>query len=152
MEARSGSRKPGFKRRELRWLPNGKWVAYSSNESGGNQIYVRPFPPGDAGRWQVSTDEGVAPLWSRDGRELLYVGPRGMMAAPVETEPSFRTGNPELLFSTDAYLIDARRPYDISPDSQRFLMLKESGENPDAAQIHVVLNWFTELERLVPTQ
>ena len=130
--------------------PDGGWIAYQSNESGENQIYVRPLPDVDAGRWQVSTDSGVAPVWGRGDRELFYVGPNGMMVVPFETEPSFTPGNPELLFGTEPYA--GNRSFDISPDGRRFLLLKESTENPGAAQIHVVLNWFEELKRRVPTE
>ena len=75
-----------------------------------------------------------------------------MMVVPVETEPSFRPGNPELMFSTASYLVDGNSPFDVSPDGMRFLLLKEFGENPDAAQIHVVLNWHQELLEKVPVK
>ena len=77
--------------------PNGDWLAYTSWETGEPQVYVQRFPE-LGGRVAVSTELGQEPVWSRDGRELFYRGPRGMMVVPVEFEPTFRSGDPELLF------------------------------------------------------
>ena len=78
--------------------PDGRWIAYSSNETGAPQVYVRPFPDVDAGRWQVSNGQGSAPVWSRDGNELFFSTQDGLTAAQVETSPSFRVIGHEPLF------------------------------------------------------
>jgi hypothetical protein len=138
--------------------PDGNWLAYQSNESGQDQIYVRPFPKIDGGRWQISTAGGSRPLWARSGRELFYLdGNRVLMAVPVRTTPSFSAGNPSKVFDTRYAVPQTGRTYDVSPDGRRFLMIKESATsdqnaNATPASMVVVLNWFEELKRLVPTK
>ena len=133
--------------------PDGKWLAYVSTERGQLQVYVSPYPDPDV-KWLVSGAEGGGePVWSPDGSELFYRSGNKMMVVTVDTEPTFRVGKPEELFE-GSYTVSAINPgllqyYDISPDGQRFLMIKE--EQTAAAQINVVLNWFEELKRLVPT-
>ena len=132
--------------------PDGNWIAYQSDETRQDEVYVQRFPSlGD--KIAVSTDGGAQPLWSPDGDELFYRGPRGMMAVPVETDPTFRAGEPELLFEQQYYFLLGRRTYDLAPDG-RFLMVKEETA-PDASAgqevIILVQNWFEELTRLVPT-
>ena len=135
--------------------PNGDWIAYDSNETGQSEVYVQRFPT-LGGIQTISTDGGQQPLWSPDGRELFYRGPRGMMVVPVlETAPAFRAGDAEVLFETQYYFARSTRTYDIDPDGRRFLMVKEGAptDDPDASdqpQIVLVENWFEELERLVP--
>jgi serine/threonine-protein kinase len=140
--------------------PDGRWMAYESNESGQMEIYVRPFPDVNAGRWQVSTGGGTRPAWSRDGRELFYLtGPPGnalkrMMRVPVRPGATFEMGNPQLLFEGPYYTGFVGRTYDVSPDGQRFLMIKDAAATAQAGspppQIIVTLNWFDELKRRVP--
>ena len=136
--------------------PDGRWMAYQSSESGQFEIYVRPFPDVDDGKWQVSSDGGRWPLWAPDGRELFYLQQdMEMMAASVETEPTFTIGKREPLFGMEPYFVQAIvRRVAISPDGQRFLLLKIGTGSEDAAvppSIIVVQNWFQELKRLVPT-
>src|SRR5207237_4740560 len=79
--------------------PDGHWLAYQSDESGQNQIYVRPFPNVDTGRWQISTSGGTKPAWARNGRELFYLdNANAMTAVPVQTTPPFGAGTPKKLF------------------------------------------------------
>jgi len=142
--------------------PDGRWLAYSSNESGNYEVYVRPFPEVDTGRWQISSAGGIHPQWSRDGSELFYLLVEGssvtMMAVSVETETSFRPGTPAALFEGPYYFgATAAGPdvYDVSSDGQRFMMISEEQISEDtgvAPDIVVVQNWFEELNRLVPTQ
>jgi len=137
-----------------KFSPDGRWLAYVSNELGLNHVYVRPYPGSDT-KWLVSGEEGGAgPVWSPDGSELFYRSGNRMMVASVQTEPTFNAGRPEVLFE-GSYVrsrIDrAYQYYDISPDGRRFLMIKEADEEGSTAQINVVLNWFEELKRLVPT-
>jgi serine/threonine-protein kinase len=134
--------------------PDGRWLAYQSNESGRDEIYVRPFPDVNSGRWQVSTDGGTRPLWSRNGRELFYYLPPGViMSAPVAPDKSFTAGTPTVVVK-GAYLSpQTGRMYDVSPDGRRFLLIKESpgeGPAPPPPQLIVVQHWLEELKRLVP--
>ena len=136
--------------------PDGRWLAYQSNETGRFEIYVRPFPNVEAGQWQISTDGGIQAVWSRKGEQLFYLAPGGsVMAVPVATSGTWKSGNPTKLFD-DRYYHGAGagvgRTYDVSADGQRFLMIKQSGESPDAPPVIVVQNWFEELTRLVRPQ
>ena len=137
--------------------PDGRWVAYQSNESGQDEIYVRPFPDANSGRWLISTGGGTRPLWARSGKELFYLGPSGaVMSAAVEGGSTFRAGNPTRLFEGRYFMsaTSAGRTYDVSPDGQRFLMIKVgdgADETAAPASLIVVQNWFEELKRLVPT-
>ncbi len=139
--------------------PDGRWLAYESDASGQFEIFVRPFPNVDEGRWPVSTGGGVQPLWARDGGELFYrIAGGGVVAVAIETNPRFRPGPPAVVFEGNYYLGgDAgRRNYDISPDGERFLMIKDNavadGTEAEAeAQVVLVLNFFEELKARVPT-
>ena len=146
-----------FEERNAALSPDGRWMAYQSNESGQFEVYVRPFPDVKSGRWQVSSGGGEWPVWNPNGRELFYVGSEGMMAVPIETEPTFTQGRVDLLFGLGPYSKPADGPnrrIDISPEGDRFLLLKEGGgldETAETTTIIVVQNWFEELKRRVPT-
>ena len=129
--------------------PNGRWFAYGSNESGRFEVYVQSFP--EVGRkWQISAKGGESPVWARNGRELFFRNGDKMMAVTVGPGPDFTTAKAEMLFE-GKYVSEEDRPsYDVSPDGKRFVMLEEP--DPPPAQIDVVLNWFEELKRLVPTE
>ena len=132
--------------------PDGRWLAYVSDESGRYEVYVQPYP-GPGGKWQISTGGGKEPLWARDGRELFYRNGEQMMAVEITTEPTFSAGTPRLLFE-GTYLSGTvfLAYYDVSPDGQRFLMVQASEQQAsDPTQINVVLNWFEELKQRVPT-
>jgi len=127
--------------------PDGHWLAYTSDESGQQEIYVRSFPTG-GGKWQISTDGGVRPLWTRNG-ELVYANGDKIMAASIATQPTLNVGTPRLLFDRH---YEGVVNYDVTPDGQRFLMLKSVDQGQAApTQINVVLNWFEELKQKVPT-
>lgn len=134
--------------------PDGRWIAYRSNETGRYEIYVRPFPNVDEGKWQITTNGGSRPLWGPSGRELFYQTRDSMMVIPIETEPTFTYGTPQLLFSGSYTPAAGAVPnFDIFPDGQRFLMIKDVEEPVERSardEITVVLNWFEELKRLVP--
>jgi serine/threonine-protein kinase len=136
--------------------PDGRWLAYESDESGRIEIYVRPFPKVDTGLWQVSAGGGTRPHWSRDGRELFFyvaVGTtRGaLMAVAVESGPSFRAGVPKRLFEGSYPAPNSGRGlYDVSRDGRRFLMIKGEETDSTPKNLTVVLNWPEELKRLVP--
>jgi eukaryotic-like serine/threonine-protein kinase len=132
--------------------PDGRWLAYQSNESGSDhQIYVRPFGNVNASRRQVSINGGTRPVWSGVGRELFYyVQPNTIMAVPVKLGSELGLGAPRIAVrGSYASALGHDRHYDISPDGKSVLLLKETDEqNPP--QAIVVLNWFEELKRLVP--
>jgi eukaryotic-like serine/threonine-protein kinase len=130
--------------------PDGRWLAYVSDESGRFEIYVQPYP-GPGGKWQISTDGGTEPVWNPNGRELFYRNGPKMMAVDITTQPSFSAGKSRMLFEGPYLSLTATIPsYDAAPDGQRFLMLKASEQEQSSNQINVVQNWFEELKRRVP--
>ena len=140
--------------------PDGRWIAYASNESGQFEVYVRPFPNVDEGRWQISRAGGVAPRWGPDSREVFFQTGEGpgspvtLMVAANDTEPTFNPGIPRPLFEGPYRLGVGTNPwpYAVSPDGQRFLMIKEPADAGEAAGADIVpvQNWHEELTRLVP--
>ena len=148
-----GERKPNpllrtqFTESSPTFSPNGRWVAYQSNESGRNEVYVQAYP-GPGGKVQISTAGGTKPIWARDGGELFYRNSDKMMAVPIRDQSGFTFGTPRILFE-GRYETGRRVPgYDISPDGQRFLMVKTPDESAPR-QINVIVNWFEELRRRV---
>ncbi|MHC4507506.1 MAG: protein kinase domain-containing protein [Planctomycetota bacterium] len=129
------------------WSPDGRWVAYASDESGRWEVYVEPYP-GLGPKVMISTEGGYEPAWSRDGKELFYRSGRGspkMIGATIEIEPEFRAVEYKELFETINF-----RDYDVAPDG-RFLMIQEP-EEPTPFKIYIIRNWFEELKRLVPEE
>ena len=129
--------------------PDGKWVAYSSNESGRWEVYVTSFP--DArGKWQVSTNGGEQPRWRGDGKEIYFLSPDArLMAASVDTKTEFESGTPTVLFQTDPRERVATTEviiYSVSHDGQRFLV-NTNYNNGSAHPISVVLNWKSEMKK-----
>ena len=137
--------------------PNSRWLAYEANESGRFEIYVRPFPDVNNGHWQVSTNGGTRPIWTKTGQELIYVSPTGaVMGVGVGRGPTWEATTPTLLVKAGYFTIPIwwGRSYDVSPDAQRFLMIKEGGAEGAAApaSIVVVQHWVEELKRLALTK
>jgi len=125
--------------------PNGKWLAYVSDESGRSEVYVQPYP-GPGGKWAVSTDGGTEPAWASNGGELYFRHRDQLMAVTVSVAPSgeFTTGKLRPVIESRYETIDGARNYDVSPDGKTFVMIRsESPSEPD--QFNVVLNWFAEL-------
>jgi serine/threonine-protein kinase len=140
---------------DSRVSPNGRWVVYQSNESGMPQIYVRPFPNVDAGHWQVSTNGGTRPLWARSGRELFYQANALMAVSVRTTDAIFGAGNPTRLFDAAPYYFGiAGHTFDVSPDGQKFLMIKNAAASDQsvAPGLIVAEHWTDELRRLVPAK
>ena len=129
--------------------PDGRWIAYASDETGQMQVYLRPFPGPDP-KEPVSTQGGTQPAWNRNGRELFYRNGNKMMVVDVSTNPRLVLSQPRQLFEQPYGFFTITVPnYDVSLDGQRFLMVKdESGSQ----RLNLVLNWFEELKRLVPTK
>jgi serine/threonine-protein kinase len=140
---------PKFEERAATLSPDGRFIAYQSDESGRDEIYVRPFPRADDGRWQLSANGGSEPLWSRGGREIFFRAPSGeMLTVPVTTTPSFSPGTPRVLFDTKGLARAASyRAYDVTPDDQRFVMLRslDDAASRQPAQLVFVDNWMKEL-------
>jgi serine/threonine-protein kinase len=139
---------PGFS-------PDGRWLAYGSDESGRREVYVRPFP-GPGGKWQVSREGGTEPMWARTGKQLFYR--RGdlkkqVWAVDVQTGPAFSAGKPRLLFEQPGFGPgDPIRNWDLSLDGLRFLMVKLDDRKPTpVTELILVQNWFEELKRLAPS-
>ena len=142
--------------------PDGRWLAYQSDESGRHEVFVRPFPNVDAGRWQISTEGCTRPAWSRKGDELFYLDGNDQLTA-VRCQASgttFIPGKPAKVLhgkyaagsTTRGYDL---RSYDVSADGQRFLMLKETAGASTSAPpptMTVVINWIEELKSRVPAK
>ena len=138
--------------------PDGRWLAYVSNSSGRFETYVRPFPNADR-QWQVSTGGGRTPIWARNGKELFYLGLDGaLLRVGVEASgATFNAGTPTKLLDGRYFTTGpgaAGQSYDVSPDGQRFLMIKAPDADATAAlpSLIVVRHWTEELKRLVPTK
>ena len=129
--------------------PDGKWLAYQSDESGRAEIYVQAFPSAERRR-QISTAGGAKPLWAPSGRELFYRNADQMLAVEIETEEGLRPGRPRVLFEKELEFAEPWRNYDISPDGERFVMVQIPAST-GRGQLEIVFNWFEEVERLVPT-
>ena len=136
--------------RGAQFSPDGRWMAYASNETGSWEIYVSPFPSA-TGKWQVSSAGGEEPRWRHDGKELFYLSAEGkMMALAVTPGASFKAGSPVALFQTT----HRRQPvsaqdqfsYDVSGDGQRFLIITKVDE-ANAAPSSITLNWASEMEK-----
>jgi eukaryotic-like serine/threonine-protein kinase len=127
--------------------PDGRWLAYASEESGAFEVYVRPFPDAESARWQVSAAGGSDPVWSRNGRELFYLSAQGeMMSVEVALGAAFTISPPKRLFPTGPYTVIAGVPsFDVSPDGKQFLMLRETTPT-DRNELIVVQNWVEEMK------
>ena len=136
---------------------DGRWLAYSSNETGRHEIFVRPFPDVDAGRWQVSSGGGITPVWAHNGRELFFADPgsRELKAVAFTTTPtSFQASRPTTLFEIPPGVIFTRfgnqDVFDVARDDERFLMMRIHGWAPSASSTILVQGFVEEVKRLVP--
>jgi Tol biopolymer transport system component len=130
--------------------PNGKYIAYGSNETGTLEIFVRSFPD-LKGKWQVSVGGGGNPLWSPDGKELFYVtNVNKMMAVSINTSQVFSAGAPRELFDVSQMWLPNNpvTNFDITPDGKRFIMLQSTKGSSRSTSFNYVQNWVKELEKL----
>jgi serine/threonine-protein kinase len=127
--------------------PNGKWMIYTSDESGREDVYLRPFP-GEGPKILVSKGGGSSAKWSPDGKSIYYISLNKMMKVSVSYQPELTISAPQQLFSGDFFLRGLYN-YDISPDGEKFVMIYDKFENRNAQIYRIVLNWFDELKQLV---
>jgi eukaryotic-like serine/threonine-protein kinase len=126
--------------------PDGRWIAYESNESGRFQVNVRPFPPELPGRWQISSNGGQHPLWSRNGRELFFLAGDGMMmSVPIQPGSIFTHEKPSQVFPAGQYYYNVARNYEVSVDGTRFLMIKNAARPDSRPSIIIVHHWTDEV-------
>ena len=156
LDVRSGRVTPflnsQFNEKYPEFSPDGRWIAYTSDESKRDEVYVRPFP-GPGMKQQVSSEGGSEPLWARNGKQLFYRWQDQVWVVDVRTDGGFATSKPRLLFEKPGYAHGYPiRGYDLSLDGQRFLMVKLEQRKPTpVTEMILVQNWFEELKRLVPT-
>jgi Tol biopolymer transport system component len=135
--------------------PDGRWIAYVSGESGHDEIYVRPFPAVNGGRWQISSGGGTRPAWARSGRELFFLDAANRMSV-VAVQPGsvFSFGTPKVLFNASSYIEGGVfRSYDVSADGKRFLMVRNvAGDTNEAESIVVVSHWADEVKAKMPAR
>jgi Tol biopolymer transport system component len=140
--------KTPFNERDGKISPDGRWLAYASDETGRDEIYVQTIPPG-GGKWQVSVDGGFGPLWAANGKELFYRSENKVMVVSYTSAPAFSPSPPQKLFD-GRFEVHPRREgsYDISPDGKRFLMIKQVGQESGINRLNIVLNWYEDLKAL----
>ncbi|MEX1186425.1 MAG: protein kinase [Gemmatimonadaceae bacterium] len=135
---------------------DGRWLAYASDETGRYEVYVRPFPNVNEGKWQVSRNGGFEPFWARNGRELFYREAAGnIISVSLVSDSTFRTGDQRILFSTRGLnLLPQGRSYDVMPDDQRFIFTRPVGAEVSNAPVPVVVvqNWGAEIRNLARGQ
>ena len=139
--------------------PDGKWLAYTSDESGRGEVYVRAFP-GPGAKHQISTAGGHSPSWARSGRELFYLQPdlaegrnvNDFMAVEVSSSPAFSASRPRKLFGRAVSSYNPTRGYDLSADGRFLILTPYDPPTEKVTEIQVVLNWFEELKRLAPAE
>ena len=128
--------------------PDGRWLAYQSDESGRLEVLVRPYPDVQSGRWQVSTAGGSLPRWRHDGRELFFLDGTALAAMPVPSGPAFTVGAARRLFDVTPFGTRLGADYDVSPDGRQFLfVLARPAAARPPAEIIVVQRWAGEVAR-----
>ena len=133
--------------------PDGRWMAYASNETGRFEVYAQAFP-GPGGKWQISTDGGSEPVWARSGRELFYRNGDKMMAVTIDASGAALTAGKQTLLFQGRFSVapGADQWYDVSPDGKRFIMLKSADTARSTPAITIVQEWSTELTRIAPAK
>jgi hypothetical protein len=128
--------------------PDGQWIAYMSDKSGQDEIYVRPYP-GPGPEVTISTGGGTGALWSRSGTELFYMEGNRLMSVAVRPGSTFDWGAPALLFSGtyETLAVDGVANYDVTPDGRRFVMVKPDDDSESTGEVVLVQNWVEELRR-----
>lgn len=124
--------------------PDGRLLAYVSDESGQAEVYVQPYP-GPGAKWLASVGGGTDPVWAPDGRELFYRRGDSVMQVPIRLTPSFEAGAPREIFNMNDVVPGDARNYDVAPDGRRFVMV-QGGRVAVPGAFHLVLNWLSDLD------
>ncbi len=127
--------------------PDGRWIAFQTDESGKAEVYVQDYP-GGSNRVQISTEGGSEPVWSRNGKELFYRAGKRLLVVTMGAGAA--PGKPKVLFEGDFRVGDRIPGYDVSPDGQRFYFIQTNRQTEQRGKLDIVLNWFDELKRRVP--
>ena len=130
--------------------PDDKWMAYQSDESGSFEIFVRPFPDVNGGRWQVSAGGGASPLWGTELREIFYRMGQTIMRAGVATTPAFVPATPSVLFGSNLMPDTSGIQYALAPGGKRFILIKSRASGDVRSEYRVALNWFDEVRTRAP--
>jgi serine/threonine-protein kinase len=139
---------PGFQA-DPAFSPNGKWLAYTSDQSVNDEVYVRPYPKSGGGVWKISNDGGGQPVWSPDGKKIYYRNENIMYSVDVTAIDTFSKGNPEKVFEGNYFLPRGRR-WDIHPDGDSFIVIQRPEKTLGEQKIFVIRNFSEELKRLAP--
>jgi Tol biopolymer transport system component len=133
--------------------PDGHWLAYVSDRTGGEEVYVQPFPNLSGAATPISIGGGIQPRWSPDGRELVYRGPSDLMITDITTEPEFQAGRPEPVLSLDGFSNYDLGNFDISPDGKRFLMVKSATDSDfPVSRVVIVQNWLDHAAKRIASR
>jgi eukaryotic-like serine/threonine-protein kinase len=139
-----------FAEHDPMFSPDGRWLAYSSNESGRNEVYVRPFP-GPGGKWQISTGGGLYPTWSRTKRELFFVNNGQIMVARYAMDGDSLSAEKPRLWSERRFMASAgSRMFDLHPDGERFAIAAQGPGGATQDHVTFIFNFFDELRRIAP--
>jgi Tol biopolymer transport system component len=123
--------------------PDGRWLAYTSDDSGRIEVYVRPFP-GPGSQWQISVDGGTEPRWTRDGKRLFFRNLRQLLAADINTSKGFAVGRPRVMLD-DLLPAAPQQSYAVAGNGEKILIVEPVGQETGQNQITVILNWFQTL-------
>ncbi len=153
MSLESGNAAPFLKTPFTEWFPqyspDSRWIVYESNETGRPEIYVQSAR-GSGGKWQVSSEGGMRPVWPRDSKEIYYLNGDKVMAVAVQTAPTFTVGTPRELFEGDFFR--SGHYFDASSDGQHFFFIKSLNQTNGPTQINTVLNWSSDLKKMMKSR
>jgi Tol biopolymer transport system component len=142
--------RPGIDERSPALSPDGRWLAYVSNETGEDEVWVRPFPDVDRGSRQISVGGGVEPVWSGSRNELFFRGPRGLTSAEIGERGDFSLGVMNALFSSDPYLsFPPHRAYDYDEGRDRFAMIRRALDEGTPSQLILIQNFIEDVKERI---
>jgi serine/threonine-protein kinase len=152
----SGDRKPipllvtPFDERRPSVSPDGRWMVYQSNESGSFELFIRPFPNVQGGRWQLSAGGGSSPVWAPSGRQIFYRSGQTIQRVDVQTSPSISVGKASKAFETTLSTDAAGMTYTVTRDATQALVVRDAGGAGGPSEYRVVFNWLEDLKARTP--